>query len=401
MARITRFRAHPVQLPLLRPFTTAVRSADTLETVLVEVEDDSGRSGWGEAPISRVTGISTAEAVQVIQDILGPLVVGTETDSLAQVLQLLAASGTPAAARMAVDCALHDLAAAAAGLALAEFLAREYPGLTGRPNNVRAGGFRPHASGSGGTGAGPSVGQGRLRTDMTLSVAGAASLAATARGYAADGFQCLKVKLNADGDPVERLLAVREAVGPSVVLRVDANQAFSPAAAIAAIRGMQTAGVGLELVEQPVPAGNWAGLAEVRAHVDTPVMADESVWTLEDLDSLLATGAADLVNVKLAKAGGLYPAVQLVCRAREAGVGVLVGCMLESTVGIGAAGALAVAAGLDRAFPGRSGQDLDGGLWLRSPAVDGGPSYAGSEIVLSGLPGLGIRGLAASGAVRT
>lgn len=386
MARVTRFRVHPVQLPLLRRFTTAVRSADTLETVLVELGDDSGRSGWGEAPISRVTGISTAQAMEAIEGILVPLVLGAETDALPQVLQRLAGSTAPAAARMAVDCALHDLAAAAAGLPLADFLVREYPGL---------------AQGYSGAAPGQPGSQARLHTDMTLSVADAPALAATARGYVEDGFQCLKVKLNADGDPVERLRAVREAVGPRVVLRVDANQAFSPETAIAAIRGMEAAGVGLELVEQPVPAGNWAELAEVRASVGTPVMADESVWTLADVESLLAAGAADLVNVKLAKAGGLYPAVQLVCRAQEAGLGVLVGCMLESTVGIGAAGALAVAAGLDRAFPGSSGQDLDGGLWLRNPAVKGGPAYAGSEIVLSGLPGLGIRGLAASEAVRT
>lgn len=382
MARVIRVCVHPVSLPLRRSFTTAVRTADSLETVLVEIGDDGGRSGWGEAPISLVTGTTTSEAVSAVENVLAPVVLGTDTAQLQQTVQVLAAGSAPAAARMAVDCALHDLAATAAGLPLAGFLARTYPRLP-------AGG------------AGEPAGEVRLRTDMTLSVADAPSLAAAARGYAADGFRCLKIKLNADGDPVERLRAVRDAVGPGMVLRVDANQAFSPAAAIAAIRGMELAGVDLELVEQPVAAGDWAALAAVRAGVRTPVMADESVWTLADLESLLAAGAADHVNVKLAKAGGLYPAVQLVCRAREAGLGVLVGCMLESTVGVGAAAAMAAAAGLDRAVPGSSGQDLDGGLWLRNAAVAGGPAYTGSEIVLSGLPGLGIRGLAAAEAVRS
>ena len=381
MASVVQFRVHPVKVPLLRPFTTAVRSADTLETVLLELVDDGGCTGWGEAPISRVTGVSTAQVLAAAEEMLAPLVLGTKTGAFRETARDIAASAAPAAARMAADCALHDVAAAAAGLPLAQFLVRSYPGLSG--------------------GTGQHVGSGRLLTDMTLSVDEAPALAAAARGYADTGFRCLKVKLSADGDPVGRLLAVRNAVGPGIALRVDANQAYTAKEAIAAIRGMEAAGVGLELVEQPVPAGDLAALAEVRSRVTTPIMADESVWDRSDLESLLACGSADLVNVKLAKAGGLYPAIELVLRARAAGLGVLVGCMLESTVGIGSAAALAAAAGLNGTFPGSSGQDLDGGLWLREPAVTGGPAYAGAEILLPDLPGLGIRGLAAQVASRS
>ena len=159
------------------------------------------------------------------------------------------------------------------------------------------------------------------------------------------------------------------------------------------LQGIAEAGVGLELAEQPVAAGDWAGLAAVRAAVDVPVMADESVQDERDLLPLLRHRAAGLVNLKLAKAGGIQPAVRLLAAARSNGLGVLVGCMLESAVGVGAGAALAAAAGLDAGFPGGSGQDLDGGLWPAVPAVAGGIRYDGPVLRLPVGAGLGITGL--------
>jgi L-alanine-DL-glutamate epimerase-like enolase superfamily enzyme len=155
----------------------------------------------------------------------------------------------------------------------------------------------------------------------------------------------------------------------------------------------------VELVEQPVAAGDWQGLAEVSAAVGTPVMADESVRTLADLQTLLRYRAAPMINIKLAKTGGLHHARRLLERATAEGIGVVIGCMLESPVGIAAAASLAaiMGAGIDAgagvgAGAGRD-QDLDGGLWLRSSPVTGGARYEGKVIRLASGPGLGIGAL--------
>uniref|UniRef100_UPI0004A351AC dipeptide epimerase n=1 Tax=Arthrobacter sp. TB 26 TaxID=494420 RepID=UPI0004A351AC len=331
MARLTALRAHRVRVPLVGHFTTAVRSATELETVLVEAVDSDGRSGWGEAPISRVTRLSTEQAVASIQGPLAALVLGrtsatTGTSTagpsageLDGVLAGLEHSSEPAAARMAVDCALHDLAAQQSGLTLGAYLG---------------------GTGSGAAAPATGVPAATVETDMTLSVAPPEELAAKAAVHAAAGFRCLKVKLDARMDVLASMRAVRAAAGPDVVLRIDANQAFDAGTAIRVIRQLEDAGLGIELAEQPVPAGDWAALAQVSAAVDTPVMADESLWTLADLDRLLAHRAASLVNIKLAKSGGLRHGRRLLERARAEGLGVVIGCMLESPVGIAAAASL-------------------------------------------------------------
>ena len=382
MARLTALRAHRVRVPLVGHFTTAVRSATELETVLVEAVDSDGRSGWGEAPISRVTRLSTEQAVASIQGPLAALVLGrtaatTGTSTagpsageLDGALAGLEHSSEPAAARMAVDCALHDLAAQQSGLTLGAYLGR---------------------AGSGAAAPATGVPAATVETDMTLSVAPPEELAAKAAVHAAAGFRCLKVKLDARMDVLASMRAVRAAAGPDVVLRIDANQAFDAGTAIRIIRELEDAGLGIELAEQPVPAGDWAALAQVSAAVDTPVMADESLWTLADLDRLLEHRAAPLVNIKLAKSGGLRHGRRLLERARAEGLGVVIGCMLESPVGIAAAASLA---SLLPAATGRSAaQDLDGGLWLAASPVHGGAGYSGRTIRLAPAPGLGITGL--------
>lgn len=369
MALITTLDLHPLSLPLTGTFSTAVRTSSVLETVIFRLQDADGRSGWGETPVSRVTAISMAEVLGRARQDLAPLVIGRSAEELDSLAQGIAAAPVPPAIRMGLDCALHDLAAVTAGQPLHTFLAAAYPQITANnPENT-------------------------VLTDMTLSAAEPEALAETASAWVRKGFSCLKVKLRSDLDAVAGLAAVRAAVGPAVHLRVDANQAYSPDEAVRVLTAMARAGVELELAEQPVAAGDWSGLAQVQQAVSVPVMADESVQNEHDLLLLLQHNAAPLVNLKLAKAGGIYPAVRLLAAARRHGLGVLVGCMLESTVGAGAGAALAAAAGLGTHFPGRSGQDLDGGLWPAVPAVDGGIRYDGPVLHLPSAPGLGIKGL--------
>jgi len=368
VAHVSAVHVHRVSTRLLRPFVTAVRRAETLDSVVVEVRDSEGRSGWGEAPTSwRVTGESVEGVTAVVEQALAPAVRGLPVDDPAAASRALErAAVANNSARMAVDCALYDLAAQHAGLPLWRYL----------------GGY-----------------DGAVTTDMTLSMTSdSAELLATAREHVAAGFDTLKVKAGATGPSPEQLRELRDAVGAGVTLRVDANQAWSVEQAVATIQAAERLEVGLELVEQPVPRDDIHGLAQVARRVSTPVLADESVWTRRQLLELLRTGPVPLVNIKLAKTGGIREALAVAELARDRGVGVLVGCMLESHVGITAAASLAAAVattaettGLPRA------QDLDGGLWLAASPVVGGAVYDRSRIVLPDAPGLGIAALVSPG----
>jgi L-alanine-DL-glutamate epimerase-like enolase superfamily enzyme len=117
------------------------------------------------------------------------------------------------------------------------------------------------------------------------------------------------------------------------------------------------------------------------------VVADESVATMEDLVTIIRLGAADGVNVKLAKCGGLTAALELHQVASAHGLGVVMGCMIESQIGIGAAAALAAA------ISPTTVHDLDGAWWLESSPYRGGMAYSGSELVLPDGLGLGVDGL--------
>lgn len=364
MTRLAALRVHRVPSPLVRPFVTAIRRAEAIDVVLVEAVDADGRSGWGEAPTSwRVTGESPESVRAAVEGPIAEAVLGLAVaDRERWTAAIAAAVIGNSAARSAVECALADLAAQHAGTSLAVLL-----------------------------GAGSGVDS--VRTDMTLSAAPSLELVERARGHVAAGFGCIKVKASAAEPIVPALVELRAEFGPRLALRVDANQAWDVETAVRTIREAEDAGVGLELVEQPVAAGDLDGLAAVTSAVDTPILADESVWTTADLRRIVRRRAADLVNVKLAKTGGPAEAIRLAAEARASDVGLVVGCMMESAVGVASAASLAAAVGPTAVH------DLDAGLWLRSSPVVGGLAYAGDRAVLADAPGLGIRGLALEGVV--
>jgi L-Ala-D/L-Glu epimerase len=355
---------HRRTIPLKRPFVTAIRTASSIDALLVEVRDSDGRSGWGEAPTSwRVTGESAESVTAALRGPLSEVIIGrssSEPERLSEELEGSVARNS--SARSALDCALYDLAARHAELPLFRFL--------------------------GGTAF-------DVRTDVTLSAAidsaGIESAVRTALEFANAGLRTLKMKVGAGGDDVSTVLAVREAIGPDTALRLDANQGWTPQSAVRIIGSLEDAGAGLELVEQPVKRDDIEGLAYVTSLVDTPIMADEAVWTTRDLREVIRLRAADMVNIKLAKSGGLREAFALASLARENGVDAIVGCMAESHVGISAAAALASAMARDA---GAMAHDLDGGMLLVRNPVEGGVGYDRDRVMLSDSPGTGIVGMA-------
>ena len=183
-----------------------------------------------------------------------------------------------------------------------------------------------------------------LPVNMTLAAGPPEEVAERARAGMTEGYACFKLKVGLPDD-VDRVAAVREAIGPWPALRVDANGAWSVDEAVHAIRSIEDHD--LELVEQP--CGSLRELAEVRQRVSTPIAADESIASLRELRRAVELEACDVVNVKVAAAGGFRPARELLREARDHGLGVFLSSTLDGPWGIAAALQLAAAEDLQLA----------------------------------------------------
>jgi L-alanine-DL-glutamate epimerase and related enzymes of enolase superfamily len=145
-------------------------------------------------------------------------------------------------------------------------------------------------------------------------------MASDAQAAIARGFRTLKIKVGINPSlDVERLIAVRQAVGKDIIIRADANQAWNAHQAVDLLQEIQSHAINLELIEQPVKSVDLEGLAYVTAHSPVPVVADESCFSPEDARKIYQEHLADMVNIKLMKCGGLHNALKIVQYAKEAG----------------------------------------------------------------------------------
>ena len=177
----------------------------------------------------------------------------------------------------------------------------------------------------------------------SLSMASPAEMAAEARRVVKEGFGCVKVKVGRPGrDDTEAVAAVRDAIGPDVLLRVDANMGWPTSKdAIRHIKAMEP--YDIHSVEQPLPPIDVDALKLVRQSVDTPIMVDESVWGPRDAWEILRAEAADMLNIYVAESGGLTNASLIFRMAEVAGVPCVIGAMPELGIGTAAAVHLGVA----------------------------------------------------------
>ncbi|MAG34738.1 MAG: dipeptide epimerase [Dehalococcoidia bacterium] len=337
----------PLDLPLAVPFTIARGSRAVAENVLVRLtwEAPDGRRlvGLGEAAPNAYYGENVA-TVRAALDAYAPLL-GDDPLALEAILARLAhALGKNAAARAALDMALHDLAGQLAGLPLWRWWGLDRD-------------------------AGP-------LTSFTIGIAEPDIVARRAKAAAESGFPLLKIKLGSGDLAQDRaiLAAVREATGAR--LMVDANAAWSPKEAVQIGPDLVTAGV--ELLEQPVAATDLVGMAHVHAQVPLPLIADESCVVSEDVPRV--AHACDGINIKLMKCGGLHPARRLIEVARAHGLQVMVGCMVESSLAITAATHL---------LPWLDYADLDGHLLLEADPF-GGVTHERGRLTPPDRPGLGV-----------
>ena len=355
--KITDIRLWKLSVPLRVPFKTALRTVYRVEDVVVEVRTDEGAVGWGEAPpTGKITGDTFSGIVGAIRDHIAPSVIGREVEALEPLLQTIQSCVVKnASAKAAVDMAVWDLYGQKYGLPVYRLL----------------GGGRT-----------------RIETDITISVNDPEVMAEDTREAIRRGYGCLKVKVGANPAlDVRRLAAVREAAGAATILRIDANQAWQPKEAVRILNAMQDRGLDIEFVEQPVAAHDLEGLKYVTERSSVPVLADESVFSPADALKIMQMGAADLINIKLMKCGGLYPALQIASAAEVYGVPCMIGCMLEAKISVNAAVHLACARGIITKI------DLDGPVLCSEDPVLGGAVFAEKDITVSDAPGLGVRGV--------
>ena len=341
---------------LTRPYTIAFRSISAVENVIVRIETEEGLIGLGAAsPEPHVTG-ETPEACRTALD---PerlqWLVGRDARQLPALCRE-AARQTPGApaARAAVDIALHDLLGQGLGLPLADVLGRAHESLP---------------------------------TSITIGIQPLSETLAEAREYVGRGFRILKVKVGrALEEDIERLLRLREAVGPGVGIRADANQGYSREETLRFFEA--TSALGLEFVEQPVKAKAADDLRALPEAIRRRVAADESLLDEQDALALVAPPAAcGIFNIKLMKCGGVRPALRIAAIAEAAGIELMWGCMDESRISIAAALHAALAS------PATKYLDLDGSLDLARDVVDGGFVLENGMMRTSGAPGLGVRPL--------
>ena len=349
--KITQVRLGRISTPLRVPFKTALRTVNSVEDVIVELHTDTGAVGYGEAPPTGViTGDTTGAILGAIQDHIAPALLGRDLDEfedLTAAVQKALVHNT--SAKAAVDMALWDLLGQ-------KYSAPVYRMLGGARRNIV--------------------------TDITISVNPPEEMARDARTAVQRGYDCLKVKVGIDPElDVARLAAVRQAVGRDIKLRIDANQAWNAKQAVRILNQMQEKGLDIEFVEQPVPAADLEGMQYVTRHADVPVLADESVFSPADALRIMQTGAADLVNIKLMKCGGITNAA-----AEVYGVECMIGCMLEAKISVNAAVELACAKKIITKI------DLDGPVLCSEDHILGGAVFDEKNITVSDAPGMGIQG---------
>lgn len=354
--KITDIRFGTLRVPLKTPFKTALRTVDKIEDIVVMIGTDCGRVGYGEAPATAViTGDTHGSIVEAIRHYIWPRVVGQDVANLNRLTQLIqGAMEKNSSAKAAVEIAVYDL----------------WGQLYGAPLYRLLGGGDP-----------------LITTDITISVDYIDKMVSDSVDAVARGFESLKIKVGKDiGVDIERVKAVYAAVEGRALLRLDANQGWTAKQAVYALQTLEDAGVRLELVEQPVKAQDLNGMKYVTERVHTPIMADESVFGPTEVIELIRMRAADIINIKLMKTGGISNAIRIADIAAMYGVECMIGCMLET--GISVAAAVHVAVAKSDAI---TKIDLDGPSLCAFNPIDGGVNFNESEISVTDAAGLGIR----------
>jgi o-succinylbenzoate synthase len=346
-----------ILVPLVTPFKTALRTVEVINDIIVKITSDTGEIGYGEAaPTAVITGETKESIKSAILNYIKPALIGMEIDNLERIMEKLnRCIFKNTSAKAAVDMAIYDLYAKNLNSPLYKIL----------------GGYRNE-----------------ITTDITISVNSIDKMVNDSIKAVNDGFTILKIKVGKEGEKdIERIDEIRKAIGKDIILRVDANQGWSSKQAVKIINAFEDKNLNIELVEQPVKYYNLEGLKYVTENTYTKILADESVFSPQDAIKIIQERAADLINIKLMKTGGIYNALKICNIAEVYGVECMIGCMLESKISVSCAAHLGAARKIITMV------DLDGPALCKIDPISGGPIFNGSNIKMCDKAGIGFEGI--------
>lgn len=350
--KITAITLYGLRLPFIRPFVVAYEHYVDMPTIVIKMETDVGITGYGEAtPDPHVTGETWESTWSLLLHQLAPLVIGENPFQIERIHEKMAdrVYGAPAA-KAAIDIACYDIMGKATGQPVYNLLGGRY-----------------HE---------------RMAIPYVVSILEPAVMAQEAQEAVRTGYSTIKIKVGSDPLlDVQRIRAVRQAIGTTIPLRVDANQGWKNRATTLWVLE-QVKDCNIDWIEQPVRADDLTALAEIREQTSIPVMVDEGVHSDRDMREVIAKQAADKLNIKLMKCGGLYPALKLAAQAEMAGIECQVGSMVESAVATAAGAHLAAAKKII------GSNELVGPLMFSSDVA--AFPYEGKSIRLTDRPGLGL-----------
>lgn len=328
-------------IPLATPFITALRRVESVEFVRVTIETNNGLIAHGEAPATKaITNEGLEDIVNSIEKVKALMRDKAPQEAL---MMLHERSDIGSSAKAALDMAFVSLLAQEQGVPLYSYL-----------------------------GAKESV---VLHSDITISLNAFDIMINDAKKAFDKGMEILKIKLGSDIHHAVAVVAALANELPQAKLLIDANQAWSVAETLFFIEAIKECKI--ELIEQPVVAKDLDGLKQITEATSIPILADEAVFTFEDVISVHQNRSADMINIKLMKCGGLTQAVEILKYARAHGIKCMLGSMLEGPLSINAALHLALAYKDVIAF-----LDLDSPLLYKETSDELEFSYKASQIVL-------------------
>jgi L-Ala-D/L-Glu epimerase len=301
--KITAIHLYAIRLPLSEPFVISYHTYDQIPSVIVKIETDEGIVGYGEGVADEhVTGETWEGTFHIIKNTLGPALLGQNPMEMERIHEIMNKSiyGAPTA-KAALDIACFDIIGKKLGQPVYQLI-----------------GGRFHEE---------------FPITHVLSIAEPEKMAKEAALMVEKGYQSFKMKVGTNvRKDVERIKVVRAQVGADVAIRVDVNQGWKNSSttltALEQLRDCQ-----LDWVEQPVAADDIDGMVEVKSKTALPLMIDEGLKGMREMREIIQKRAADKVNIKLMKCGGIYPAVKLAHQAEMAGIECQIGSMVESSVG--------------------------------------------------------------------
>jgi L-Ala-D/L-Glu epimerase len=299
---IKNINLYAIRLPLKQPFIISYHTYDDMPSIILEMETDEGIIGYGEAVADEhVTGETWESTFQVLEHTLAPKLIGENPFHIEKIHELMdkAIYNTPTA-KAAIDIACYDVMGKKINQPVYQLLGGRY-----------------HEE---------------FQLTHVLSITEPDTMAEEAARMIEDGFHSFKMKVGTDIDlDIERIRKVRERIGMEVPIRVDVNQGWKNSSqTLKALRHLQN--LNIDWLEQPVMADDIDGMVRIKSRTDIPLMIDEGLKGIREMREIIGKQAADKVNIKLMKSGGIYPAVKLAHMAEMAGMECQVGSMVESSI---------------------------------------------------------------------